>query len=331
MLARDLIVLLAVATGGLLLGRRLRLPPIVAYLLAGIVAGPGGFGWMTRSDEVAHVAEIGVTLLLFGVGIEFSLDRIRRILPRMLPSGTFQVGLTVALSALIFTWSGAAWPMAIFAGFLLSLSSTAIVFKIYHEEGVLDAPQGQAAAGILLFQDLAIIPMMLLVPVLAHPGESPGTGAFTALGKAAGTLAALLFLARAVLPRALDLVARSRTQEIFPLAALVIALGTAFGAVQLGFSPPIGAFVAGLALSGSRYAHQVFAEVLPLRDAFVAIFFTSMGMLLDPKVVASDPGILGGVIVLALLKGVLIGALVGWIWRSRRLAILAGFGLAQVG
>src|SRR5439155_107650 len=145
----------------------------------------------------------------------------------------------------------------------------------------------------------------------------------------AAALAAILVLARAVLPRLLALVARAHTPELFPLAALVVAFGTALGAARLGLSLPIGAFLAGLALSGSLYAHQVFAELLPLRDAFVAIFFTSIGMLFEPAAIAREPVLLAGMVGAVLFKGALIAAIVGLLWRSARLAILTGFGLAQ--
>src|SRR5204862_428004 len=152
-------------------GRALGLPSIVAYLVAGILVGPGGLGLVSHSAAIGELAELGVALLLFGVGIEFSLDRLRRILPRMLASGALQVAGTVAATALAFRALALPWPAALFTGFLVSLSSTAIVFKLYDEEGELDAPQRLAAAGIPLLQDLALVPMTLLVPVLAIAGE----------------------------------------------------------------------------------------------------------------------------------------------------------------
>src|SRR5438046_1548819 len=304
-------VRLAVATAGLVAGRALGLPSIVAYLVAGVLVGPGGLGLVSRSAAISELAELGVALLLFGVGIEFSLDRLRRILPRMVASGALQVAGSVAATALVFRALALPWPAALFTGFLVSLSSTAIVFKLYDEEGELDAPQGLAAAGILLFQDLAMVPMMLLVPVLASAGGGAVGAAATALLAGGAALTAVLVLARAVLPRLLALVARAGTPELFPLAALVVAFGTALGAAQLGLSLPIGAFLAALALSGSPYAHQVFAELLPLRDAFVAIFFTSIGMLFEPAVIAGEPALLAGMVGAVLFKGLLITAIVG--------------------
>ena len=327
----DVLVLLAVAAAGLLAGRWARIPPVASYLLAGVMAGPGGFGWVAPSHRIELVSELGVALLLFGVGIEFSIPSLRRTLPRMLASGTLQVGLTLLLAAALFSGLGISWPIGIFLGFLVSLSSTAIVFKVYQEEGISDTPQGKAAAGILLFQDLALVPMMLLIPVLARPVEGAGAAAAVTLLKSAAAVGGLLFLARAALPRALELAARARTPEIFPIASLVAAFGTAFCAVRLGLSLPIGAFLGGLALSGSRYAQQVFAELIPLRDAFVAIFFTGIGMLLDPRALAAASALLSGIVGLVLLKGLLTGAIVWLLWRSRRLGILVGLGLMQMG
>lgn len=331
MIPYEIVILLAVATGALLIGHRLRIPPIVAYLFGGLLVGPGGLGWVAPSETIGQLAELGVALLLFGVGIEFSLDRLRRILLRMLTSGVLQVGLTILITTLLYLEFGVALPKAIFAGFALSLSSTAIVFKLYDEEGVIDAPQGQAAAAILLFQDLALVPMILLIPALTGPPEDAPVAAAIALLKAVAAVGGLLLLARTVLPWCLELAARAHVPEIFPLLSLVMAFGTAIGAIVLGLSLPIGAFLAGLALSGSRYAHQVFAEILPLRDAFVAIFFTSMGMMLLPSALVAAPMLMLGMVAIVLVKGGLIAAIVGTTWRSRRLAILSGFGLAQVG
>src|SRR5206468_518970 len=262
----EVIVLLAVATAGLVAGRALGLPSIVAYLVAGVLVGPGGLGLVSRSAAISELAELGVALLLFGVGIEFSLDRLRRILPRMVASGALQVAGSVAATALVFRALALPWPAALFTGFLVSLSSTAIVFKLYDEEGELDAPHGLAAGGILLFQDLALVPMMLLVPVLASPGEQAVRAAALAVIAAAVAVTILLVLARTVLPRLLTLVARAGTPELF-----------------------------------------------------------------QPAVLASEPALLAGMIGLVLFKGALIAAVVALLWRSARLAILTGLGLAQIG
>jgi monovalent cation:H+ antiporter-2, CPA2 family len=327
----DVVVLLAVAAGGLLVGRVLGLPAIVAYILVGILAGPSVLGLVQHSTALEQLAELGVALLLFGVGIEFSLDHLRRKLASMAASGGAQIVATIAITAGVSRLFGFELPLAIFLGFLVALSSTAIVFKLYDESGELDAPQGQAAAGILLFQDLALVPMTLLVPVLAAPGENVLVAAAGALAKAGAALAVFLVAARAVLPRALELVARAGMPELFPLAALVAAFGTALLATGLGLSLPIGAFLAGLALSGSRYAHQVFSELVPLRDAFVAIFFTSIGMLLRPGAVLANPALALLLIAAVLGKGLIVGGVIRAVGHSREVAILTALVLSQIG
>lgn len=331
MLSDELIFLLIVAAVGLIAGRALRLPALVAYLLAGVLVGPGGLGWLEHSATVERFADIGVSLLLFGVGIEFSLPRLLKTLPRLLAGGSLQVTLTTAIIAAGFSAFGFSWPQAILVGFLVSLSSTAIVMKIHVENNEVDSPQGQADAGILLFQDLALVPMMLLVPALAGGGGQSFPTVGAALLRAAGAIVGLLLLARFILPPALQFVARARAPELFPVAALIVAFGAATLAVKIGVSFPLGMFLAGLALSGSHFAHPVFAELLPLRDAFVAVFFTSVGLLFDPASVFSEPTLLAAMLGGVALKGLLCAAIVGLLWRSRRLAILSGLGLAQVG
>jgi CPA2 family monovalent cation:H+ antiporter-2 len=330
-LAVDVVTLLAVAAGGLIAGRALGVPAIVTYLLAGVVAGPAVLGLVQRSPGLEQVAELGVALLLFGVGIEFSLAHLRRNLPRMLATGGVQIVATVAVAAAAFGVLGAAWPVAVFLGFLVTLSSTAIVFKLYDESGEIDAPHGRTAAGILLLQDLALVPMMLLVPVLTGPSDHILASAGLALVRALIALGMLLLVARLVLPRALDLVAHTRVPELFPIAAVVAAFGTALLAFRAGLSLPIGAFLAGLALSGSPYAHQAFAELLPLRDVFVALFFTLIGMLLDPREVLGAPALLLAMLAAVAVKGLLTGGIVHAVTRSREVAIPTALALSQIG
>ncbi|HET7601061.1 MAG TPA: cation:proton antiporter, partial [Gemmatimonadales bacterium] len=324
-------LLLGVAAAGLGAARLARLPSLVGYLVAGVVAGPAVLGLLHRTRELETIAELGVALLLFGVGIEFSLEQLRRALPRVLPAAALQLAVTIVAAAALFHGLGLAWPNAVLVGFIVSLSSTAVVFKLYGETGELEAPHGQAAAGILLLQDLALVAMMLLVPALAAPQAGVAGRAGLALVIAAAALAGLLVLARLVLPRALALVARARTPELFPLAALLAAFGTALVAWRVGLSLPIGAFLAGLALSGSPYAHQVFAELLPLRDAFVAVFFTSIGLLFTPEALLGAPGLLVAVLAAVALKAAVTVGVVLLFWRSPVVALQTGLALGQIG
>ncbi len=324
-------LLLAIAAAGLVVGRLLHIPAVVAYLLAGVLAGSAGLGVVAQQEGLEELAELGVALLLFGVGIEFPADAFRRTVSRMLAGGASQIAISIAVTALLFRAFAVPWPSAVFVGFLVSLSSTALVFKLYADEGGIDTPYGAAATGLLLFQDLALVPMMLLVPVLSGPAESAFPAAVTALLRAIVAVGALLLLARAVLPRLLDLVSRARTPELFPLVALLIAFCTAFGATRLGLSFPLGMFLAGLALSESPYAHQVFAELLPLRDAFVALFFTSVGLLFQPSIVVTNPTGLLVMLAAVGLKGLVCGLIVAMIWRSARSGLMSGLALAQIG
>jgi len=344
MILLDVVVLLGVAVAGLLLagffgnplaerlfGRRIGIPPIVVYLFAGVLAGPGVLGLVEHSESVDALAEIGVALLLFGVGIEFALDKLRRMVAFLVVGGAVQVVASIALTAALMHAIGRPGPEAMVAGFLVAMSSTALVFKMFEGRGELDAPSGQAVAGVLLFQDLALVPMMLLLPALAGPVASVLPAAAAALMRAGVALAGIFVLARFVLPRTLELTARARLPELFPSVALLAAFGTALAAHALGLSLPLGAFLAGLALSGTPYAHQVFAELLPLRDAFVAVFFTSIGALLDPATLAQQQGLVAALVAAVVVKGVVSGLVIGVGWRSARLGVLGGCALAQIG
>ena len=344
MILFDLVVLLGVAVGGLLLagffgnpmaerlfGRRIGIPPIVVYLLAGVLAGPGVLGLVKHSESIDALAEIGVALLLFGVGIEFSLEKLRRMVRFLVIGGSVQVLASIAVTVVVMQAIGESGATAVVAGFLVALSSTALVFKMLDGRGELDAPAGQAAAGVLLFQDLALVPMMLLLPALAAPGESVAAAAAAALLGAVVALGGIVALARVVLPRTLELTARAKLPELFPSVALLAAFGTALAASSLGLSLPLGAFLAGLALSGTPYAHQVFAELLPLRDAFVAVFFTSIGALLDPATVMEHWPLVAVLVGAVVLKGVVAGVVIGVGWGSARLGVLGGCALAQIG
>ncbi|NQY91093.1 MAG: cation:proton antiporter [Deltaproteobacteria bacterium] len=327
----DLVLLLAIACAGLLVGRLLGLPAMVSWLLAGVVAGPAGLGLLGYSDNLARLAELGVALLLFGVGVEFSLVGLRQRLARLLATGGAQVVVTAGATTLLFHEMGLTMQAAVVAGMLVSLSSTAVVFRLYSVSGELSAPHGQAAAGVLLFQDLALVAMMMVLPLLGGAANASALELAMGVARAVAAVVFLLVAARALLPPLLELAARAGAAELFPPLALLVALGTAMGASALGLSLPVGAFLAGLALSGSPYAQQATAELLPLRDAFLAVFFTSVGLLFAPSEIGS-----GGLLVLAmlaavLLKGAVSAAVVALGWRSVRVGLMAGVGLAQVG
>ncbi|HEX6747282.1 MAG TPA: cation:proton antiporter [Longimicrobium sp.] len=262
-------------------GARAGLVTIVGFLLAGVLIGPNGLGVVSDRAIVDAAAELGVVLLLFTIGIEFSFERLARIRRLILGGGTAQVVLATAATAGLVAATGAGWRAAVFTGFLVSLSSTAIVLKLLADRGEATRAHGQVGVGLLIFQDLAIIPMVLLLPLLGgQGGGSPGDVAL-ALGKAAGIIAAVLLVARRVMPPLLETVARTCSPDLFLLTVVAVCFGTAYLTSLAGVSLSLGAFLAGLVVSESRFSEHALGEILPLQILFSATFFVSVGMLLD--------------------------------------------------
>ncbi len=327
----DVVIALATALVVVLLLHRVRVPTIAGFLIAGALVGPSGLGWISDTERIEHLAEIGVALLLFTIGLEFSLSKLRRIARAVLVGGGLQVGLTTAATVLLLLALGQTFERGLFFGFLVALSSTAIVLNGLSERGEIDAPHGQLIVGILLFQDLCVVPMMLIVPMLAagDAGIGPILGA---LGLAVLVMAATVVLARYVVPPLFARVASTHRRDLFLLAVVLAGAGIAWATAQVGLSLALGAFLAGVVLADSEYGHQALSDVLPLRDLFTSLFFVSLGMLLDAGAMARDP-----VAVLLLSSGLLVGKLLlilvaGLVLRvPLRVALLAGLGLAQVG
>ena len=310
---------------------RVRLVPIAGFLLAGVAIGPGALGLVTDLELVANLAEVGVILLLFSIGVEFSLDQMARLARPIFLGGGAQVALTVAVVAGGLMVVGVGVGPAVFTGFLVSLSSTAIVLKVLAERAETDTPVGRVSLAMLLFQDLAIVVMALLVPALAGEGGSP-LGVAWALGKAVLLVAAVLVGARRVVPFVLERVAMTRRSELFLLAVATICLGTAWAAGLAGISLALGAFLAGLLVSESDYSEHALSEILPLQTLFTAAFFLSVGMLLDPSflldhlgwVLAAAAGVLVLKAGLAALGARLLGYPLG-------VALAGGLALGQIG
>jgi CPA2 family monovalent cation:H+ antiporter-2 len=327
----ELVVVLGAAVVVVLVLSALRLPTIAGFIVAGAIIGPGALGWVSEPGQIDILAEIGVVLLLFTIGLEFSLSELRRIGRLVAVGGGLQVGLTTLATLAVATALGLSPQRGLFYGFLVALSSTAIVLRALAERGETDAPHGRLIVGALLFQDLCVVPMMLVAPLLAG---GPGGLAVVpvVLGKAALLVAATLVLARLVVPRALHLVARTRRRDLFVLAVLLICAGIAWLTSAAGLSLPLGAFLAGVVLADSVYGHQALADVLPLRDTLSSVFFISMGMLLDFGVLASRPLGMAALVVAILAGKTAFAALAGLMMRfPLRVAVLAGVGLAQVG
>ena len=329
---KQLLIVLAATISIVFLFHKLRLPAIVGFLLAGVIMGPNGLKWIRAIEQVETLAEIGVVLLLFTIGLEFSLERILPIRRHVLWAGGLQIVLTTLAVVLISSSLGFSLEVGIFYGFLVSLSSTAIVLRIYNERGEIDAPQGRWAAGILLFQDLCIVPMILLVPILGQSGRDSYLLIGWALVKAVLLLGLIVLAARRLLPWILRQVALLRNRELFILFVILVGLGTAWLTSEAGLSLALGAFIAGLVISESEFSHQIVADILPLRDTFSGIFFISIGMLLDLHFLAQDvfTPLLNSSLIVALKSTVVL--LVLWlVYGSVRLGVVLALSLAQIG
>jgi CPA2 family monovalent cation:H+ antiporter-2 len=329
---RDLVVTLALSIGIVLLSHRLRLPAIVGLLLTGVVVGPYGLKLVKDVHVVESLAEIGVILLLFTIGIEFSLKTLLGLKRIVGITGTFQVGLSVGAAYSATLLLGRPHDEAILWGFLLALSSTAIVLKLMGERGEMDSPQGRIAVGVLIFQDLSVVPMMLLIPVLAGVKDASRASLGWVLAKALGVVLAVLVGARVVIPPLLHQVVRTRSRELFILSIVVLCFGAAWLSALAGLSLALGAFVAGILISESDYSQQALADVLPLRDLFSSLFFVSVGMLLDVGLALRHPGtiiaIVAGIVIGKVLTGATATLATGY---PIRIAVLTGLALSQIG
>lgn len=309
-----------------------RLPSIAGFLVAGVVIGPHGLNLISDIETVKTLAEIGVVLLLFTIGIEFSLVQMASLRKVLLLAAPIQVGGVIALVWLGGILAGLPASQAVFWGFLLSLSSTAIVLNALSASGESDSVHGRATIGILVFQDLAVVPMILLAPILASPSGDALSSILLTLSKSLVVVALIVMAAWYVVPKILEHIVRSRSRELFLLTIIVMCLGIAWLTSLSGLSLALGAFIAGLVISESEYSHQAMAEVLPFRDSFNSLFFVSIGILMDWRILLQYPGIVTGLLLVVLLIKFVSGA--GAVLAASmppRAAIMTGIALAQVG
>ncbi len=328
----DLLILFGFATLIAVILRRARQSAIVAYLLTGILVGPSGFHLITNRAAIETMAEIGVALLLFTIGMEFSLNKIAAMRKLVLGAGGRQVLLSVAVVLGLAFLANHDWRQGIYWGFLVAASSTAIVLKLLLERDELETIHGRVILGVLLFQDLCVVPMMAIMPALTAPSGEIALTVVYALAKVIGAGALILFAARYFFPLLWRRIVEVRTHEIFIIAAIFFSLGTAWASASLGLSLALGAFIAGMALSESSYAHQIHADILPFRDSFNSLFFISVGMLLDLRFVHNRwAAVLGIAALIFGLKALTALAAVLSMGFTARKSLLVGLSLAQVG
>ncbi|MGD2045595.1 MAG: cation:proton antiporter [Gemmatimonadota bacterium] len=331
-LLADVVILMVASIGVLYVSRGIKLPPIVAFLLTGVLLGPHGLGLVHEVEEVEQLAELGVILLLFTIGLEFSIAELLKMKRQVLVGGGIQIAAVT-----LATWGGLLLlglpsDQAFFLGMTASLSSTAVVLRLLQQSAEVDAPHGRMSLAMLVFQDVSIVPMMLLVPILAGSGEGllPALGAFAAQAMAIVLL--VIVLARFVVPGLLHRVVHTRSRDLFLLTVVTVCLAVAWLSSLAGLSLALGAFLAGLLISESEYSHQALADILPFRDLFATFFFISVGMLLDVELAVGQPVLLVGLVAALLSVKALAAGLASLLaGSSLRTGVLTGIAMSQVG
>jgi K+:H+ antiporter len=331
-LLADLLILLLASVPIAFICHRLRLPVMVGFMVTGVLIGPSALRLIKDLHAIELLAEVGIALLLFTIGLEFSLRRLMEMKRLVLVGGGLQVVLTILIALAVEKLLGKPTNQALFFGFLVAMSSTAIVLKSYAERLEIDTLYGRASVGILLFQDLCIVPMMLLVPILSGQEGSSMANIAGAIGKAAAVIGGIVFTARKIVPFLLYQVTQLRSFEVFIIFVVLAPLGTAWLTSRFGLSMAVGAFIAGLVLSESEYSHQIVSDILPFRDVFNSIFFISIGMLLSLNSLAQNfPAVMIWLAAIIVGKTIVV-AMVARLFRySLRVSIILGIGLAQVG
>ncbi len=329
----DFAILIAAALLGGLVAYRLKLPVLLGYLVAGVLVGPFSFGLVQDQEFIDTAASIGVVLLMFTLGMEFSFADLRRVGRVGLFGGTAQILLTTGfgfvVGSVLFRWPT---MDAVFFGFLIAMSSTMIVLKILVERGETNSIHGRIMIAILLLQDLAVVPLMVVVPVLGQPAAQIASALGLAVLRSAIFLGVILLLGSWGVPKLLGRSAGIRSRELFMVTILAISLGSAIATSYIGVSGAFGAFAAGMLVSRSHFAHQALADVIPFRNIFAALFFVSLGMLANPRFVLENAGIVLSVaLVIILGKFIISGAVTRYFGHAAKTVVLVGAGLVQVG
>ena len=328
---QPVLILLAAAVLVVVVFRLLRLPPLLGYLIVGVAIGPHALAWITTTDEVRGLAEIGVVFLMFSIGLEFSLSRLMTMRRIVFGLGAAQVLATVALVLGAAWLLGESWRTGIILGGALAMSSTAILAKLLAERFELNSPHGRQIIGILLFQDLAVVPLLILIPALSAPPENLAPTLAYAVLKAVVVLTVLLFVGQRIMRAWFHVVARQKSSELFVINVLLITLGVAFLTEMAGLSLALGAFVAGVLISETEYRYQVEEDIKPFRDVLLGLFFVTIGMLLDVSVAIANVWVSVILVTLVLVKTALIFGLSRLFGASSGVALRAGLALGACG
>jgi len=329
----DIAIIFGVAIVVILVFNFFRIPHLVGYLITGILLSPNSTNILHQTDEVKTFAEIGVILLLFTIGLEFSFSNLNKIKRYITVGGGLQVLFTIALTTILIAIMGRSFPESIFWGFVVALSSSAIVIKMMQDKNEINTPYGKVSLAILLFQDIVVVPLMLLTPILAGKGE----GSFileiaSLIGKIALLVVISFVLTKYVIPKFFYQVMKIRNQEVFLIATIFFVIIITLFTHYLGLSLALGAFVAGLIISETDYNRMAISCILPFRYVFISFFFISMGMLLDYQVFMTEYLLVGFWFIFILFVKILITTLSARVLKlSRNNALCVGLSLAQVG
>ncbi|WP_084402389.1 YbaL family putative K(+) efflux transporter [Cupriavidus sp. amp6] len=326
---------------------KLRLPPLIGYLCAGIVVGPHTPGYTADQALAPELAELGVILLMFGVGLHFSIKDLMAVKRIAIPGAVVQIGIATLLGMLVAWGFGWSWGQGLVYGLALSVASTVVLLKALQERDLVESPQGRIAVGWLIVEDLAMVLALVLLPAMAGllagaadagAEGGPGTGevlmaVFSTLGKVVAFVAVMLLIGRRFIPWMLERIVWTGNREMFRLGVLATALGVAYGAYSLfGVSFALGAFFAGMVLAESEFSHRAAEESLPLRDAFSVLFFVSVGMLFDPMVLVNDPwGVLSTLFIIVVGKSLAAMGIVRVFGHSGQTGMTIAVSLAQIG
>ena len=330
-IAADIIIIIVAALLGGLLAQKMRQPLLLGYILVGVIIGPFSVGFVSDPHEVEKLAEIGVALLLFALGLEFSLKDLKPVKYVALIGGPIQILLTIGYGYLIGCWLGWESGPSLWLGGLISLSSTMVILKTLMAQGMIGTLSSRVMVGILIVQDLAVVLLLILLPQLSNPAAGMPIIGF-ALLKSIAFITVMLLLGTRLLPRLLAIIARWNSRELFLLAIITIGLGIGYATYLLELSFAFGAFVAGMVLSESDYGHQALSDIIPLRDLFGLLFFTSVGMLLDPVFLFENwSGVLQLVLLVAIGKSLIMAGIVRSFGYGNVIPLAVGLGMFQIG
>lgn len=328
----NILIVLGLSVLVIFLGQKFRVPGIVGFIITGMLAGPYGLGLIQDQEIIQFLSEIGVIFLLFSIGMQFSFRTLFHMKKIVLLGGAIQVGVTVLIVTALARWIGFPLPSAIFLGFLVCHTSTTITLRVFQDRGELDSPHSRTTLGISLFQDLMSVPMILLLPALSGQEIPPGQFAITLEMALIAVFVLMLVLLFYLLPRLMDTITRTRSQELFLLTILFVCLTITWITSSIGLSLAFGAFLAGLLLAETPYFHQAFATIIPFRDIFTSFFFISIGMLLNAHILIHNPLLIIALIAGAiLLKSVIAGFSSLALHQSLRTSVLAGIALSNIG